>query len=351
MEQNYYQELGISTSADRDEIKSAFKKLAKEYHPDKNPGSHFHEDKFKKINTAYQTLSDPIKKSTYDLKLQYQNFIPPKHNYKYTPPTPSPKGFQKKKPNAKKISESKVYMIVLSVFIFTGFSGYVMYGYMNNYTANLLYEEGIKLENKDRFREAFMVFTDAISYNSELSEAYAHRALARVKALGDFKGAEYDYTNALSTAKYNFSSLYFERAKCFIQQKKYSYAISDLDSSIIHNKGIDSSYYYRAEVYYSLENYKKAIPDYEKFHSAFPDCNDCMLKSGYSLYKTGNYTDAQEKINTLIHDFPENAELYYYRGMIYRANKNQESSCTDMKKAYELGFKGAVVFLEDYCGK
>ena len=67
MEQsNLYDILGVSKSASPDEIKKAFKKLAVEYHPDKNQGCKEKEDKFKSINEAYSVLSDPQKKAMYD---------------------------------------------------------------------------------------------------------------------------------------------------------------------------------------------------------------------------------------------------------------------------------------------
>lgn len=66
MEEDYYEILGVSKSASQNEIKSAFRKLALKYHPDRNQGDKEAEEKFKKINEAYQVLSDNEKRSTYD---------------------------------------------------------------------------------------------------------------------------------------------------------------------------------------------------------------------------------------------------------------------------------------------
>lgn len=63
---NYYDILGVQKSATADEIKSAFRKLAKQYHPDKNPGNKAAEEKFKEINEAYEVLSDTEKRKKYD---------------------------------------------------------------------------------------------------------------------------------------------------------------------------------------------------------------------------------------------------------------------------------------------
>lgn len=63
---NYYETLGVDKSASADEIKSAYRRLAKKYHPDLNPNNAEAAEKFKEINEAYETLSDPTKKSNYD---------------------------------------------------------------------------------------------------------------------------------------------------------------------------------------------------------------------------------------------------------------------------------------------
>lgn len=63
---DYYEILGLQKGANDDEIKKAFRKLALQYHPDRNAGDKEAEEKFKEINEAYQVLSDPQKRSQYD---------------------------------------------------------------------------------------------------------------------------------------------------------------------------------------------------------------------------------------------------------------------------------------------
>lgn len=63
---DYYETLGISKNATQDEIKKAFRKLARKHHPDLNPGDKAAEQKFKEINEAYAVLGDPKKKEDYD---------------------------------------------------------------------------------------------------------------------------------------------------------------------------------------------------------------------------------------------------------------------------------------------
>lgn len=66
MAKNYYETLGVDKNASADEIKSAYRKLAKKYHPDLNPNNEQAATKFKEINEAYEVLGDSQKKANYD---------------------------------------------------------------------------------------------------------------------------------------------------------------------------------------------------------------------------------------------------------------------------------------------
>ena len=64
--QDFYELLGVSRKANAKEIRSAFRKLARKYHPDLNPGDKSAEEKFKQLQEAYDVLSDAKKRQMYD---------------------------------------------------------------------------------------------------------------------------------------------------------------------------------------------------------------------------------------------------------------------------------------------
>lgn len=102
---NHYQTLGIKRDASNDDIKKAYRKLAQKFHPDKNDGDKFFEERFKEIQEAYETLSDLYEKGKYDSSYDYffngqqktgQTYTR-KEEPKHEPPKPDPEKVRQEK--------------------------------------------------------------------------------------------------------------------------------------------------------------------------------------------------------------------------------------------------------------
>src|SRR6201998_2717924 len=73
---DYYELLGVSRKATAKDIRAAFRKLARKYHPDLNPGDKAAEEKFKQLQEAYDVLSDTKKRQMYDQYAFYSDSVP-----------------------------------------------------------------------------------------------------------------------------------------------------------------------------------------------------------------------------------------------------------------------------------
>lgn len=99
---NYYEILGVPRDASNEEIKQVFRRLARQYHPDLNPGNKEAEEKFKDINEAYEFLSDATQRAQYD---QYSRFWKQRGFQRQT--TPRPKNWDNR-PNSGRIGTEEV---------------------------------------------------------------------------------------------------------------------------------------------------------------------------------------------------------------------------------------------------
>lgn len=108
---NHYQTLGLQRDASSDEIKKAYRKLVQKFHPDKNDGDKYFEERFKEVQDAYEILSDPYEKGKYDTNFDYffngqqqakNNTYTHREKYNYEPPKPDPEKVKREREEKEK---------------------------------------------------------------------------------------------------------------------------------------------------------------------------------------------------------------------------------------------------------
>lgn len=82
MNKNYYQIFGLPLNCTDEEIKKTYRKLALKFHPDKNPGDRYFEERFKELQEAYETLSNPVRRRNYDAKFKQTETTNASFNYR-----------------------------------------------------------------------------------------------------------------------------------------------------------------------------------------------------------------------------------------------------------------------------
>jgi hypothetical protein len=112
---NHYQTLGIKREASNEDIKKAYRKLAQNFHPDKNDGDKFFEERFKEIQEAYEILSNQYEKGRYDTNYDFffhgqqksHQTYTRKEEPKYEPPKPDPEKVRQEKEAREKREKEK----------------------------------------------------------------------------------------------------------------------------------------------------------------------------------------------------------------------------------------------------
>ncbi|MCU0445411.1 MAG: DnaJ domain-containing protein [Microscillaceae bacterium] len=264
---DYYEILEIDKKATKDQIKAAYKRLALKYHPDRNLDNPYAEDVFKRVNEAYQVLSDDLKRSYYDLKFS-SPYIPDNqpvtnnaYTYAtYTPPPPSqpyensydPKLYVSKKLR-QRIQIGTIVGLVVLVF-----GGIWLNYYMNNQTAFAYYREAVSLYKQSQKHAAIIRCGNAIHYKRDLYEAFLLRAKINEELGNHFKAMD-DYSHVISQQDAPSANLYFVRGKVNLKRYAYPEALTDFDQAIRLDARQADYFYYRALT--------KAEADHQKFSS------------------------------------------------------------------------------------
>ncbi len=397
MAANFYEILGVSRYATEAEIKKAFKELAKKYHPDKHPGQTFYEEHFKKINEAYQTLSDSKNRKVYDLRLFYNQAPPPHQSQQSTrqqtqqrpQQTYTQSAYRKTSANKKQAEKSKLnkYYLYVSIIAVLFIGGcYWFYNFMNAYAAKDYFIQGLKEESNGNLSLAKYYYWAALEKdndNPEINEKVGdiYSKLGRNNSLELFYydlelqkkniDPHFDETSKDmlmvmqvqdSAANFHFGKAYdnyeeindkrrvgLKSVKASLKMTDYKTAQKNLNEVTKLSKHDDSTIYYQAEINFHLKNYSEARKYYAAFASLHPKSTEALIRVALCRYNEGSEDLAVGQLNTVIKNFPDNGEAYYFKGEIARRQKDTVKACDLFMKADSLNVPVAQAAIYSYC--
>lgn len=253
---DYYQLLEISPKAKHDEIKKAFKKLALKHHPDHNPNNPKAEERFKKINEAYQTLSNPRKKYWYDLRQQSAP-LQPLHN-------PNRTSSVYREAHEQFSLNTRRLIYGLSAFVCIGFLvfAYFFHHYMNNYTARMHYEIAAEAWQERSFSLTFFHLAESMRFDDELPEVYFLRGKIFCNVYGNYEYSLSDFQKAIQYSEQPPSSYFFYRGKCYLALGKRKAALRDFEKSISLSTWQAAYHYYKGFALLQLRDKAKAKQEF-----------------------------------------------------------------------------------------
>lgn len=300
---NLYEALGLPNFASIAEVKAAFKKLALQYHPDRNPGDPQAEEKFKAINHAYQCLSNPEKKARYDnmLRLGYQPrpvvFYRPQ--WTWTPP-------MRRRPRPRPMSpqEQAEYERYLKAapWIAIAFVGYM-----------------------------FFIVYSVFDFIGRVNYYWAYQAYQE----GDYLAAEHYLTQGLTTDPYYFRAL-FLRGKIYIEYFGFYEQGRNFIQAAIDNAPISSPefYFYRAVANAHLQKADSARIDFLYAFNQMPtDKQKWMRAAVLLLYTSQSPPEAKVILQEMIRRGMADEAVYANLGIIANAEENYAAEVEAYSKA------------------
>lgn len=396
---DYYQILGLSQTATAAQIRTAFKRLAMQYHPDRNPNNPMAEEIFKQVNEAYHILSDPLKKTRYDSRFytyetQSSNQAAEEHwrevrrkqqqtRRKYAPPP------------------EKTYTITGNYFKIQGLA-FALFLVMSGisfgivHTASFFfnqYQASIHRENQRKAQEVTALFgsgkideaiTQIISLNktAPMENVFqeTHDSLvSEIKQRAEQNFTNRNFKEALSyyqyfkkyqdhgqteilekiaVCQYN-TALYAEALQSLKQlhsEKPWSleliYDIAKLNLNQLNN-ATEALFYFNLGEKTFRENMTniygeafmvmmdpKDIPD--RYYEIF------IAKAQLEL-KLKDYKEAEPDLELAIYLRPARSEGYKVRAELNIEQQRYKSVCTDLRKAKELGATDISELQSKYC--
>ncbi|HXH17569.1 MAG TPA: DnaJ domain-containing protein [Chitinophagales bacterium] len=321
---NYYTILGVTSSATQDEIKAAYRKLVRQFHPDKNYGNEGH---FKLIQEAYEVLSDERKRDHFDAQLAYETYInDPEELTKFLREQKNkPKKYRKPAPESgepkrKLVFNSTSALVASLVLIIAMVNLLIFKDRMTSVPEDEIQNQGLGyLQSNEKLTHEY--FQKAMSYFHSQNNEFALMYFAKAIELSP-----------------QDPKLYFNRGLVHYVMKDYRAALNDLNQTVKLNPNYKNVYWVRAKLKYDMDDNAGAIADFTEAISHDPYNDSLYFNRGLAYYYMAEYESAIRDIDRAIQLNPRQGQYYFDRGDAKQMAGDDDGTCSDWMKAKEMGY-------------
>ncbi|MDQ3291963.1 MAG: DnaJ domain-containing protein, partial [Bacteroidota bacterium] len=242
MNQNYYTILEVNPSATPAEIKAAYKRLARQYHPDKHQGNQVFEEKFKVVNEAYQVLSDERKRTIYDLKLQYlvlqYQAMQQQAQYQQPVVTREPASYAERhyRNIPKREFHRKDIKIIIGIFVGIIIASILVKLLMDHITGMSNYRAALQYTKMEEWSLAHSLLTKTIYFKPDFAEAYSRRARIEMDIYQNYPAAISDFNEAIKLTEKPGADLFYDKGRCYEKLRRDTLAEAQMTKALQVNK-------------------------------------------------------------------------------------------------------------------
>lgn len=351
---NYYNVLEVGYNASQEEVKLAYRRLAKMYHPDVNADDAEKAEMFKVISEAYKVLSDEDRKAAYDLRLLlgiHDDYLPDaNHTYDARSRSYRYRNYKRRDP----VTYSKKTYIAVSLFmLFVASAIWAVPLGLTWYSSAYNYEKGVELYNKGQYFTALNSLDRAINdFGSKNTEACILAATILMKHFGQYSYA-IEYANrglTMAETDHEKVSFLYIKALCLKAGANYYTAIQQLEEAKLLEPAFDSLYYAIANIHaFHLDNYAPALENYNAVLQINVDFADAYYERAYTYFKKGENRKAMLDINRYLSLNAEDGRAYLLKGELELRSGHSDEACYYIKKASLTHKREASKLSLDYC--
>jgi curved DNA-binding protein CbpA len=351
---DYYQVLGLSRSASQIEIKAAFRKLAKELHPDKHGGDPSTEALFKEVNEAYEILSNIEKKMAYDKRvyletIQVARSYSPPASTTYTSPNPAGYAPRRRAYAATQLVYSKWTIMYGKIFVVLLIMFVTLFPILLEYSFSLYYYNlGMKDLESGQLDDALDNFGHAMrDLGARSTEAAIKSAEIVMARNSNFEVVSYTRLGlSYAVKRAHKAQLYYMQGIARRNLHRLAGAEESLIAALNLHYNSDSIYNELAPLYaYQLHKYSKAIATYDSLMRFHPDETENFLHRGFCYQKLGRHQAAIDDFNYYLTNSGPNGSAYYLKGVSQISLEQIDSACYNFNQALQNGVPNAAAFL------
>jgi curved DNA-binding protein CbpA len=345
---NYYDVLGVNVFADQREIKTRYKQLAIQFHPDKHGGNKEYEEKFKAINEAFQVLSNPSLRNRYDHKMFYSQPVEPTP-YTTTHTARPTKNRPYTKPKVVKVQYTLRQYILASLLVVGLIAGaVVLFVVMNRYASNKYFQEAEAFQNEKSYDLAISKYMEVLEVDPNHAQANERMGDLFVEKKEFKKLALVFYQKALQNYDKPSSELIFKTSKAMVDEHRIQEAKQQLENMLVEYSNHQGAWCLLGEIFFVENEFDKSWNAFQQAYELSANYEN-LYGSALAGYQLGKYEKTIEYCNQILQVEEIDAASMMLRGKSYLSIGDSLKACQDFTKADLYSFPTALAYKASVC--